>query len=331
MAMFMQLTQSQENSDRMFPRNQTEYERPTPTFRLHEEVARKIYDAFSNSTLKYKYHNTVGLFDGTVGSDCESLTFEIAELQGLKITKAFVYLDVSITSNVQIELLFSGYNWTRILRHDPELERTYKRVKFIASEGIANYVKSENFTGTLDFSLRAWNKSSDGLTQICSVPNGLLQIHTQGMIVYFLDTNDELYDIISNQLLQSSEKVRNEVGSPLSEPCANTSLKINISEVNELLSGSDTTLLLPEVIDIGTCAGNCTGIQPKATLHQIFLEALFASRPSYTGYRKCCVPVEYSPVAILALRQMGNDRPFYVLKLVDGVSVKRCECTFARG
>lgn len=281
------------------------------------------------------------------------MTFDAGAIEEREfIFKAEVYLDISYSVDVKIELWLDEdtRDATRLTRPST-MAKSSERVVFQIGKLLADQVDSKNFTGNLEFRLFVWKIDGNSeSTLTCNIPNGVLEIRldTPSLVVYSYDTKEELLETIQKKLLDSSYTAPTEAPSsrPVAkresisqsnEACQRASLEVDKKVLNDIMKGTYRTIASPDVFDTGVCGGHCIGNLPQETLHSSILHLLLTSTPNEPSkindtmnYQKCCAPVEYSAMSMITIVQKPDHPPVYEIKVFHDLSVKRCACIYSR-
>ena len=142
-----------------------------------------------------------------VPTDCSRLTFDVGAIEEREfIFKAEVYLDISYSVDVQIELwLNANTRAATELSRPSTVVASSERVVFQIGKFLADLVDSDNFTGDLHFDLLAWKTDANGQSNKLSCSSELeIRKDTPSLVVYSYDTKEELLETIQKKLLDSS-------------------------------------------------------------------------------------------------------------------------------
>lgn len=282
-------------------------------------------------------------------TDCSNLTFDVAAIEEREfIFKAEVYLEITYSVDVEIELWLTENIRVppTVLNRPSTMTTSSETVVFQIGKYLVDLVDSDNFTGSLHFSLITWKIDANNQVKLtCNIPNGVLEIKRgdPSLVVYSYDTKEELLETIQKKLLDSSTSttlppsVRLNKRESSDHPCTRLSLDVDKKVLNDIMEGTHRTIALPDVFDTGVCAGSCLGSLAQETLHSSILHLLLSSTPNEpakindtTVYQKCCAPVEYSAMSMITLLQKPNHPPVYEIKVFHDLSVKRCACIYSR-
>lgn len=279
-----------------------------------------------------------------IPTDSFLLTFDIAAIEERElIFKAELYLDISYTMDLKIELAHKDY---RIETEVNGPSTSSKMLKFQIGTYVAALLDADNFTNNLlEFTLLVWKVNSDGDSETkvsISDDNEVVLHQDPTLVVYSYDNNEAktpLLESLQKKLLdftsQDTESKRE--AQQTEATCGLSSVIVKKEVLNDILKGTHHTIILPDTFDAGVCGGNCIGTFSQETLHTTILHLLLtgtASQPAEIGdpesYKRCCAPVQYSEMSMLTRLDDPAKPVVYEIKVFSSVSVKTCSCIYTK-
>ena len=117
-------------------------------------------------------------------------------------------------------------------------------------------------------------------------------------------------------------QVRGSVTTPF---CGLNQIMIPAATLNSISLLPNQTIVFPSSFDGGICGGACTGAYPDNSSPTISLIAHFVTRSVSTGYKQCCVPIQFAAQTFLST-PLGNSGGVTTVTTLDNMRVTKCSC-----